>query len=65
MVMAKLDDDIDKATRDFKYYLNKRQKYLDNRTKFKYYHERLITREERLFRLLSKKKKNKKQGERK
>lgn len=57
--MSKLDDDIEKATRDFNYYLRKRQKYLDNTKKFKYYDEKLILREERLFRLLSKKQKTK------
>jgi hypothetical protein len=57
--MSKLDEDIDKAKRNFRHYLNKRQKYLDNAKKFKYYHEILINREERLFRLLSKKEKQK------
>jgi hypothetical protein len=59
--MAKLDDDIAKATNDFNYYLRKRQSFLDNAKKFKYYDERLVIREERLFRLLSKQKKNKQQ----
>lgn len=58
--MAKIDDDIEKAIKDFNYYLRKRQSFLDNAKKFKYYDERLIIREERLFRLLTKKK-NKKQ----
>lgn len=57
--MTKLDEDIDQATRDFNYYLRNRQKHLDNPKKFKYYNERLIIREERLFRLLSKKQKQK------
>jgi hypothetical protein len=57
--MAKIDDDIEKATKDFNYYLRKRQSFLDNRKKFKYYDEKLIIREERLFRLLSKKQKTK------
>ena len=57
--MAKLDEDIEKAIRDFNYYLRKRQSFLDNKKKFKYYDERLIQREERLFRLLSKKQKQK------
>lgn len=57
--MAKLDDDIDKAKADFNSYLRKRQKYLDNPKKFKYYDEKLLLREERLFRLLSKKRKPK------
>jgi len=59
VVTVKLDEDIEKATRDFNYYLRKRQINLDNRKKFKYYDEILITREERLFRLLSKKQKTK------
>ena len=53
--MSKLDDDIDKATADFNYYLRNRQKYLDNPKKFKYYDGRLIIKEERLIRLLIKK----------
>jgi hypothetical protein len=49
-------DDIDKrvisATRDFNSTLRKRQKYIDNPKKFKYYHEKLIVKEERLVLLL-------------
>ena len=55
--VSKLDEDINKATTDFKYYLRKRQSFLDNKKKFTYYHERLIIKEERLYRLLWKRKK--------
>lgn len=54
--MSKLDDDIIQAKKDFDYYLRKRQKNIDNRSKCSYYHERLIIKEERLYRLLWKKK---------
>ena len=61
--MAKLDDDIAKAINDFNYYLRKRQSFLDNVKKFKYYDERLLIREERLFRLLTKQKQKQTTGE--
>ena len=55
--MTKLDADIEQATKDFNYYLRNRQKHLDNKKKFEYYNERLIPKEERLYRLLWKKEK--------
>lgn len=54
--MSKLDGDIERATKDFNYYLRKRQKYLDNPKKLAYYSEILITKEEKLVRLLNKSK---------
>ena len=57
--MCELDDDIEHAQKDFNYYLRKRQKNLDNRKKFAYYDERLLIKEERLYRLLLKQKKQK------
>ena len=54
--MAKIDDDIVQATTDFNYYLRNRQKHIDNPKKLAYYHERLIIKEEKLVRLLNKKK---------
>lgn len=61
--MTKLDIDIDKATKDFNYYLRNRQKNLDNPKKLAYYNERLILKEERLVRLLVKKQKQEKKNE--
>jgi len=58
--MSKLDDDIEEALKELKYYFRNRQKNLDNRDKFSYYSERCIIREERLARLIEKKKNLKK-----
>ena len=53
--MTKIDDDIEDAKQKLSYYFNKRQKHLDNRDKFGYYHERTIIKEENLARLINKK----------
>jgi len=65
--MAKIDDDIEYAKKQLAYYLNKRQKNIDNTKKFAYYHERTIIREENLVILINKKrlraeKRKKKEG---
>jgi len=52
--MAKLDDDIAEAEKQLNYYFRNRQKHLDNKKKFDYYHERCISKEERLAILIDK-----------
>jgi hypothetical protein len=54
-----LNEQIEKAKRDFSYYLRKREKYLDNPKKFSYYNDRLIMKEEILVKLLNKQRKGK------
>lgn len=51
-----LQEEIEKTIRDFNYYLNKRQKNLDNAKKFSYYDERVLMKEEKLINLLLKQK---------
>jgi hypothetical protein len=53
--MAKIDDEIQDAINKLNYYFRNRQKHLDNREKFNYYHERCIIKEERLALLYKKK----------
>ena len=53
-----LEEEIEKARQDLNYYLNKRQKYIDNTRKFSYYDERVLIREEKLINLLLKQKAN-------
>ena len=52
--MAKIDDEIEDVKKQLQYYFRNRQKHLDSRDKFAYYHERCIAKEERLAKLLEK-----------
>lgn len=63
--MENLEEQIEKAKGDFNYYLNKRQKYLDNQKKFEYYNERVIIKEEKLINLLLKQNANEKKSKKK
>ena len=46
--MSTLEEDIERAKRDLATYFRKRQKNLDDKKRFEYYHERCIIREERI-----------------
>lgn len=53
--MATIDERIDEAKRKLEYYFRKRQRNIDNKEKFNYYHERCVRREEQVVMLEYKK----------